>query len=279
MYPTIELVYDWLTEHAMPLLMRRVHEEVMALMPSSMVVVKVDEALTAMREFHKTTLFLAAPLKVREELQGVYDTINAISSGFSPNTNDINGYGTMGKEIMNKAQYFADIELCSGKGIQKHKTMQLPLKGAEGLQTHYLALESACSKGGTVRLEQLKPLKMFAWLLSSKQQSTVTKSIQTAPRAGISNAMLTGKASTLASPLVIKAPPASFKKDVKSGTASSSSTAKPAAPKSMEKPEVDPLCMEVADSSRALVRGFFSKKKRVCCTCPVGGHRARNESA
>ena len=89
--------------------------------------------------------------------------------------------------------------------------MQLPLKGAEGLHTHYLAIESACLKGGTVRLEQLKPLKMFAWLLSSKQQSTVTKWIQTAPRAGISNAMLTGKASTLASPLLIKAPPTSFK--------------------------------------------------------------------
>ena len=121
---------------------------------------------------------------MNDELAGIIGYVKALSGGKGPPSDGINNFSEFYKSCLKRFEYFfeQDFRVFDEKRSSKKGDVfkVVTLHGAEGIAQLFLEIDSLAREGKDIFVDNIQPLRTYAWLLSLEQQKVVAKWVQKA---------------------------------------------------------------------------------------------------
>ena len=110
-----------------------------------------------------------------EDLNGIFEMVSHLSSGFPPRSKDIGGLLPLAKEVLKRCEGFLRIKAddCPAQFLPMIKDGFL--YGGNAVQYQFQQIFNDVGEGRPANPQEIKPLKQYLWLLDVEKQAIVQK--------------------------------------------------------------------------------------------------------
>ena len=128
--------------------------------------------LRAIEDVKKSKELAALGSDHHREIDGVVDMVTNIQKGHPPEDKDIPKLSQLCKDALGRCSLFCKYAFTSQEQKKNGKLAAKEIYGTRALQIHFKALEDKAKseKGGVVKMEDLRMVKQFKWLLEKEQK-------------------------------------------------------------------------------------------------------------
>lgn len=171
---------NFMRNHGVAVLQKRVEEMVLDTLPTDGASADFAITLAKIRDVRKSETVAALGDSYAQEVDGIYDLLQQISSGQPPQDKDVSRFSSLTKQVLQRSALFCRFEVPGAERKGRGKCSPLVVYGVEAVQQRFNMLQDAAKKGQTMDLQELRPVKQFKWLLEDAQKLTFAQWLRVA---------------------------------------------------------------------------------------------------
>ena len=182
---TWQLDADYLNNNAEKDIIKKLHSDLLAMLPSQENVKKIEAVIDSMKLVKNTPLALAGGSAADKIIEGVLSLLRQLQDGVSPDDREIARYDNFFKLVLKRAENFctalaAPTEHAAKSGAKKAaRKSEVLLFGLPALEYKVDQLLQASPEDAPHQLlVQAKETRAFEWLLSPKMRVDLQKRVQ-----------------------------------------------------------------------------------------------------
>ena len=175
---TFALDIAFLEEHAVRLLQSQIREGILACLPSTEVVISMDETIKKLSALERTEQYFSATATMQGEVSSAKSLVQTLSRRYSPNLKNVDDYSDFYKLVLKRVELFYKAVIpCkqpAAGGLKKYGKVNKDVRGAEALQHRFEEVQALITHTKhKLVVEDLMELRQFSWVLSTEQFDTL----------------------------------------------------------------------------------------------------------